>query len=73
MTKSLQIEAQQTSKEKKKLSLDSFEGNLKENLEVCQEIIEATTWDETQWKKHWEDRREGHRKMLELLHKEARR
>jgi len=73
MTKSLQIEAQQTSKEKKKLSLDSFEGNLKENLEVCQEIIEATTWDGTQWKKHWEDRRKGHRKMLELLHKEARR
>ena len=29
-------------------------------------------WDETQWKKFWKDRREGHRKMLELLHKEAR-
>ena len=64
MTKSLQIEAQQMS--------EGFEGNLKENLEVCQEIIEATTWDGTQWKKHWEDRRKGHRKMLERLHKEAR-
>jgi hypothetical protein len=29
-------------------------------------------WDETQWKKHWKDRREGHRKRLERLHKEAR-
>ena len=29
-------------------------------------------WDETRWKKHWQDRREGHRKRLERLHKEAR-
>ena len=29
-------------------------------------------WDELQWKKFWKDRREGHRKMLERLHKEAR-
>ena len=29
-------------------------------------------WDEKRWKKYWEDRREGHRKMLERLHKESR-
>jgi len=29
-------------------------------------------WDEKRWKKFWKDRREGHRKMLELLHKESR-
>jgi len=58
-----QIVAQQMS--------EGFEGNPKENLEVCQEIIEATTWDETQWKKHWEDQRQGHRKRLEWLHKES--
>ena len=29
-------------------------------------------WDEKRWKKYWADRREGHRKMLERLHKEAR-
>ena len=29
-------------------------------------------WDEKRWIKFWKDRREGHREMLELLHKEAR-
>ena len=29
-------------------------------------------WDEKRWIKFWKDRREGHRKMLELLHKESR-
>ena len=31
-----------------------------------------TDWDEKRWIKFWKDRREGHRKMLELLHKESR-
>ena len=64
ITNPTQSEAQQMS--------EGFEGNLKENLEVCQKIIEETTWNETQWKKHWEDQRQFHRKRLELLHKEAR-
>jgi|TARA_R110000765_G_scaffold124088_1_gene221151 hypothetical protein len=29
-----------------------------------------TDWDEKQWKKFWKDRREGRRKMWELLSKE---
>jgi len=44
-------------------------GQMSEEKEAAEkEFIEDGKW----WKKHWEDRRKGHRKMLELLHKEAR-
>jgi len=47
---------------------------MKSLLTVAQQMSEGkeAEWDEKRWKKYWADRREGHRKMLELLHKEAR-
>jgi len=31
-----------------------------------------TDWDEKRWEKHWAGLRESHKRILELLHKEAR-
>ena len=55
-----------------------MEGNKEENEKEkvgacpCYTTPKEATWDEKQWKKHWADRREGHRYALEQLHKESR-
>ena len=42
-------------------------GDEKEKVGLTEE-----PWDEKQWKKHWADRNQGHKKRIELLHKESR-
>ena len=39
----------------------------------CYTTPKEAAWNEEQWKKHWADRRKGHKIVLEQLHKEARR
>ena len=38
----------------------------------CHTTPKETVWDEGQWKKHWKDRRQDHKKRIEQLHKGAR-
>ena len=38
----------------------------------CHTTPKEVAWSEKQWKKHWANRREGHRYALEQLHKESR-
>ena len=38
----------------------------------CHTTPKEEKWDEARWKKHWADRRAGHKNMLDRLHKESR-
>ena len=61
-----------------------MEGNKKEDEEKkgltvgkieacpCHTRPKEEAWNEEQWKKHWADRRAGHKHALEQLHKESR-
>ena len=38
----------------------------------CHTTPKKTAWDEKQWKKHWKDRNQEHKKRIERLHKDSR-
>ena len=38
----------------------------------CHTTPKEAEWDEARWKKHWADRRKGHKYALDRLHKESR-